>query len=295
MKLIIITLLLLSISTSCSFNKMFLYPTKFPPELKFITISTPTDTILIHIDSSNYQPTFTNPNKEVIDLTYTIESVKFKSNNGNFLVGWMLKSENSSPEITLLHFHGNAGSIIDHHRALVPLLDNGFQVFAFDYSGFGFSEGEATRKNVLMDGNSALKYLVSRPDIKNTNLVIYGQSLGGHLAAVVGEQNQDLVDGIVIEGAFSSHKDIGKETAGFFGKWLIKEQYSALESIQNFHKPVLVIHSSEDDVIPIALGRKIYDHANEPKEFYEIDGCHICGPSLYSKEIAEKIKRMLKE
>ncbi|RYM31358.1 alpha/beta fold hydrolase [Brumimicrobium glaciale] len=294
MKLISLITLVFLLLSSCSFDSMFLYPTQIPAEAKNLTINTPTDTTIIYIDFINFQPTFRRPNNDIIDLSYTIESVKFESDNGNMLNGWMIKSKTQKAETTLLHFHGNAGFIIEQYRALSPLLDYGFQIFIIDYSGFGFSEGKATRKNVLMDGNSALKHLVSRPDIKNTNLVIYGQSLGGHLAAVVGEQNQDLVDGIVIEGAFSSHKDIGKETAGFFGKLFVQEQYSALESIQNFHKPVLIIHSSEDDVIPIALGRKIYDHANEPKEFYEIDGCHICGPRLYHEEIAEKIQKMIK-
>lgn len=293
MRLIFTSLLLLVFCTSCNFNKTFLYPTEFPPELKHITISTPNDTTIINIDSSNYQPTIVSSNGRLINLGYTIESVKFKSENENYLVGWMLKSKTIAPQTTLLHFHGNAGSIVDQHRVLVPLLDKGFQVFVIDYSGFGFSEGEATRENVLIDGNSTLKYLVTRKDIENTKLVIYGQSLGGHLAAVVGQQNQSIIDGIVIEGAFSSHKDIGKERAGFLGKLFIKEQYSALESIQKFDKPVLIIHSSEDEVIPFKLGKKLYEHANEPKEFYKISGCHICGPSLFTNEIALRINKML--
>jgi len=294
MKLITIIISLFSLLSSCSFDSMFLYPTKIPAEAKNITINSPDDTINIKIDSTNFQPYFLDGNKDTLDLGYTIESVIFKSENGNMLNGWMMKSKSQNPETTLLHFHGNAGSIIDQHRSLVPLLDFGFQVFIIDYSGFGFSEGKATRKNVLIDGNSSLNYLVSRHDIKNTKLVVYGQSLGGHLAAVVAEQNESKIDGVVIEGAFSSHKAIGKETAGFFGKVMVKEIYSGVSSIQEFNKPVLVIHSNEDETVPISMGREIYESANDPKMFYEIDGCHICGPSLYAKEIAEKIKGMLK-
>ena len=91
----------------------------------------------------------------------------------------MLKPKNVTPTITLLHFHGNAGFLLSQYQAMTPLLKYGFQIFVFDYSGFGFSEGKATRTNVLIDGNSALTYVKSRDDIKNTKLVIYGQSLGG--------------------------------------------------------------------------------------------------------------------
>lgn len=173
------------------------------------------------------------------------------------------------------------------------MIKYGFQIFAFDYSGFGFSEGKATRQNVLVDANAALSYVKSRPDIKNTKLVIYGQSLGGHLSVVVASQRQTEIDGLIIEGAFSSHKDIAAKTAGILGRILVSQQYSAYKAIRSYKKPVLVIHSSEDEVIPFSMGQKIFNHANTPKEFYEIKKCHICGPEFYADSISQKIMDML--
>lgn len=206
----------------------------------------------------------------------------------------MLKPKNVTPTITLIHFHGNAGFLLSQYQAMTPLLKYGFQIFVFDYSGFGFSEGKATRTNVLIDGNSALTYVKSRDDIKNTKLVIYGQSLGGHLSAVVAQKRQTEIDGLVIEGAFSSHKDIAAKTAGIFGRMFVSEKYSAYKAIQEFEKPVLVIHSTEDETTPFEMGQKIFNNANEPKEFYEIKGCHICGPDFYADSISLKIQNMLK-
>lgn len=206
----------------------------------------------------------------------------------------MLKPKNANPTITLLHFHGNAGFLLSQYQAMTPLLKYGFQAFVFDYSGFGFSDGKATRDNVLLDGNSALTYIKSRDDVKNTKLVIYGQSLGGHLSAVIAQQRQIDIDALVIEGAFSSHKDIAAKFAGFLGRIFVSEKYSAYKSIPNYKKPVLVIHSTEDEIIPFELGQKIFANANEPKEFYEIKKCHICGPEYYADSISEKIKNMVK-
>lgn len=279
--------------SSCSFNKMFLQPSKIPVEARKLKITSAADTSYITFDTLTLQPTFLDGDLDTIELAYTIESVFFENEKGNVLNGWFLKPKNSNPDITLLHFHGNAGAIISQYQAMVPLLEHGFQVFTFDYSGFGFSEGKATRKNVLMDGNAALSYLETRADVKNTKLVIYGQSLGGHLSAVVAEQREDEIDGLVIEGAFSSHKDIAAEVAGFIGRMFVSEKYSALESIKEYTKPLLVIHSSEDEIIPLKLGEKIFDEANAPKEFYKIDGCHICGPEYYADRISVKIQRML--
>ncbi len=289
--LIIIATFLFS---ACSFNKIFLQPTTVPANAKELTMSSPTDTTFVKFEPVSHQPTFLKQNKDTIEFDYTIESVNFESSNGNTLNGWMIKPKNYIPTTTLLHFHGNGGFILSQYQALTPLLKFGFQIFIFDYSGYGFSEGKATRKNVLIDGNSALTYLKSRPDIKNTRLVIYGQSLGGHLSAVVASQRQADIDGLVIEGAFSSHKDIAAESAGIFGRMFVSEQYCAVKSIRTYKKPVLVIHSTEDDIIPFEMGEKIYANANEPKNFYEIKKCHICGPEFYADSIAIKIENLFK-
>jgi alpha-beta hydrolase superfamily lysophospholipase len=175
---------------------------------------------------------------------------------------------------------------------MTPLIKNGFQIFMFDYSGFGFSEGKAKKENILIDAFSALNYLKSRQDVMNTKLIIYGQSLGGHLSAVVASQKQNDIDGLVIEGAFSSHKDIAAYTLGIFGRIIVNEKYSAIKSIKDYKKPLLIIHSTEDETIPFNMGRKIFENANLPKEFYEIKHKHILGTKYYSEEISKKMKSM---
>src|SRR5690554_4560840 len=288
------TLLLLSLFiTSCNLNRMFLHPIEMDSDAKSATLHIQGDTVTIQYSGDNHQPMFIRNGRDTVAFDYSIESVMFESTSGNLLNGWMLTPKDIKPKATLLFFHGNSGFITSQHWSMTLLLNHGFQAFVVDYSGYGFSEGKATRKNVLKDGNSALNYLQSRPDVKGKKTVIYGQSLGGNLAAVVAEQNQEKIDGLVVEGAFSSHKDIGVKFAGFIGKVLVKETYNAVESIADYHKPLLVVHSTEDDVVPFDMGRKIYETARQPKSFYEIDGCHICGARVYHKEIAEKIFEML--
>ena len=291
-KILLITLII-ALLTSCSFNKAFLKPTKISATAKKATIKTATDTTVFSFAGDNYQPTLNQKNGHPADLDYTIESVIFKSANGNKLNGWLLKPKNVVPTITLLHLHGNEGSLLNQYQAISPLLKNGFQIFVFDYSGFGFSEGSATRENILTDALSALDYIKSRPDVVNTKLVIYGQSIGGHLSAVVAAHRQQAVDGLVIEGGFSSYKDIAGQKFPVIGKFFSKQGYSATKSIKDFHKPLLIIHSTEDKEVPFYMGKKIFDNANMPKEFYEIKNCHICGPTFYADEIATKIKTMV--
>lgn len=279
--------------TSCSFNKLFLQPTKIPFATQHLTMKSATDTELVVFSGAAHQPVFIKNNTDTVSYNFTIESVLYKSKNGNTLNAWFLKPKNITATTTLLHLHGNGGCLLSQFKAISPLVEKGFQVFMFDYSGFGFSEGKPTRNNVLVDALSTLDYIKTREDIKNTNILLYGQSLGGHLAAVVAAQRSADIEGLITEGAFSSHKDIGGHMVPVLGKIFVKQGNSALKSIKEYHKPLLVIHSTQDSTIPFFMSRKLYDAANEPKEFYEVQKCHICAPQFYATEIADKINNML--
>lgn len=294
MNKIFLHILTIVLFTSCSFNKLFLQPTVIPVHAKELIVRrTTTDTTVVRFSEDKHQPTFLKNGKDTLDFGFIIESVVYKSANGNTLNAWLLKPKNKIVTITLLHLHGNAGWLLSQYQAMTPLIEYGFQIFIFDYSGFGFSEGKATKNNVLIDALSSLDYLKNREDVKNTKLVLYGQSLGGHLSAVVAAQRQSDIDGLVIEGAFSSHKDIAAQMVPVLGRIFVKQGYSATKSIKDFHKPLLVIHSTEDQTIPFYMGKKIFVTANTPKEFFEIKNCHICGPGFYPEEISIKIKKML--
>lgn len=288
--------------TSCSFNKIFLKPTSISRQAKKArTIDLDThDTTFVRFSGNNFQPEFVSRNNELIENEYIIESVLFKNTNGAELNGWFLKPKSDTPKITILHLHGNEGSLLNQYKAIAPLVKKGFQIFVFDYSGFGFSEGKATQQNMLIDALSAVDYIKNRKETQHTKLILYGQSAGGHLASVVAEKKKSVIDGLVMEGAYSSPKDIAAYTVkkktglGFIGRVLAKSDYDALNSIKQFQKPVLIIHSSEDKEIPFYMGRKLYNAANNPKQFYQITGPHIYGPTLFADSIALKIKEIIK-
>jgi dipeptidyl aminopeptidase/acylaminoacyl peptidase len=293
---VIAACLLSVICASCSFNRVYLQPSPIPRDKKQgkLIDHAHADTTIMNI-GKDFQPTFTDTRNVERHYDYSIESVVIKSGSGNAINGWLIKPTKATPlNVTLFFLHGNAGNIMGHYAVAVPLVQKGYQVFIFDYSGFGFSEGKATRSNVLKDADAALKYLVAREDVKNTQIVVYGQSLGGHLAINIAARNPQLIDGLVTEGAFSSHDDIAARYAGFFGRMIVNEQYSGLKAIKKYHKPLLIIHSVSDEVIPYYMGEKLFSKANNPKSFYQIDSCHICGPLYYTDSINAKILRLVK-
>jgi len=292
-----VALLLIS---SCGFNKQFYQAEKLPaPPLHFTLLpdNNRRDTAYMDIADNKFQPVYTDRNHQPIDLSYTLESVVFTSKDGNKLNGWFLTPRKIAPNgITLLFLHGNAGNVFSQKEGPMEFVKRGFKVFLVDYSGYGFSEGHSTRKNFLADGNSALDYMLSRPDVKGDKIVIYGQSLGGHLSATVAAENEKKIDALVIEGAPSSHKDIAAHMfrkVGFLARMIVKDVYPAKKSIEHYHKPLLLIYSSEDQVVPIYMGHKLFDNANQPKSFYEVKHPHIFAPEFYADSITYKIKGMV--
>lgn len=284
---------ILVLVSSCAFNNRFHHPVKIPMGIDELSKFKYTeDTVLFNYNKVSKRIQFYSQTNELINNDLIITSSEFLSSSQNKINTWLLSPKDKKPIATILHFHGSGGDLLLQYKAISPLVEQGFQVFTFDYSGYGFSEGKATRKNALKDAYSALDYVVQNIAKQDTKLILYGQSYGGYLAALVGSNRQMDIEGIVIEGAFSSHKEEAKYESPFWGN-LVKNEQKADTEIQKNFKPVLIIHSKDDKKVPIKFGKRIYENANSPKEFYEIDEAHIQGLQYYSTEISKKIKAMI--
>lgn len=290
--LILVTLF----TTSCAFNKNFLKPIKFKNDLqKMVVNKTATDSMTITYSGENHQPTFLDKNSQPINLEYTIESTMFKATAGYSLNGWMMKPKNSTAKATLIHFHGNGNNLLYQMQFVKPLVKKGYQVFIFDYSGYGFSEGKATRKQLLIDGEDAINYVKTRNDVATIPLLIHGMSYGGNLAICVAAKMQDKVDGIITEGAFSSHKDLATNgnRKKIMTRLFVKEMYASENYVSQITKPLLIIHSIDDTVIPFINGERIFANATSPKkEFLKINGKHLVANSEDLDRIDIEIMKM---
>lgn len=233
-------------------------------------------------------------------VSYKLEEINFKSTDGNTLNGWFLKPKNKAIVGTVLQLHGNGGNISYQYQFAGPLLNVGFQVMVFDYEGYGKSTGKPSQEKVLDDGIQALHYIKQREDVKNTKLILFGQSLGGHLSCVVAAKEQSLIDALVVEGAFTGHElmavYVGKQyhCPKVIAKMLVRSEYNAIDYIDKITIPKLIIHSTEDETCPFYMGKQLFDKAIAPKEFWEIKGPHIQASRLYADEFAKRFLELIK-
>jgi len=213
----------------------------------------------------------------------------FNTEDGNQLHGWFFSSEKDGPVI--LHFHGNAGNISHRLDLVQPFLGKGFSVFLVDYRGFGKSSGRPSEPGLYKDGLAAWSYLVEKERIAPERIMLHGHSIGAAVAIEVALQKK--VRGLVIESAFTSTKDMAKTMALFaLFSPVFPAHYNNLEKIPRVSVPKLVIHGERDEIVPFAMGRKLFEAATDPKFFYPVkDAGHndvfIVGAEKYFEIFAE--------
>ncbi len=212
------------------------------------------------------------------DIGLTYENVNFRAKDNTKLNGWYIPAPDA--EFTVLFCHGNGGNMTHRLDTINILNELGLSCFIFDYRGYGASEGTPTEHGTHLDATAAWHWLTLDCGIKKENIIIFGRSLGGSVAAHLAKKVQPR--GLIVESAFTSYLDMGKKSYPYMPvRMFAAFSYKTIEHIKKITCPVLIIHSRNDELIPFEFGLRLYDAANEPKEFIEIFGSHNDG-FLYS-------------
>lgn len=171
---------------------------------------------------------------------------------------------NANADYTLLYIHGNAEDLGDVRPVLERLKNWGFSVFAYDYRGYGTSDGKPSEKHAYQDAEVAYTYLTETLQIPPDKIIVYGRSVGGgsatHLAA------RYAVAGLVLESTFTSAFRV---VVPF--PILPFDKFTSYRKLANIDCPVLVMHGKADQVIPFQHGQQLYEAASEPKRFLWIE------------------------
>lgn len=198
------------------------------------------------------------------------EDCWFRSSDGLRLHGWLIQHPQS--KITLLLLHGNAGNLT-HRAERAELLSRRYQasIFIFDYRGYGRSEGTPTISGVLDDARAARAFFAEREGLAENKIVLLGESLGGAIA--VDLASRDGARGLILESAFSSLRDVAAtHYPAILVDTLVADRLNSAARIGDYHGPILQVHGDSDQVIPLALGQKVHDAANEPKTLVILPG-----------------------
>lgn len=212
-----------------------------------------------------YPSRFPEGDWEPADLIH--QDVFFQSADGTKLHGWYCPTPNQRGFLLLAH--GNAGHIA-HRADWLRYLQRELRlsVFAFDYRGYGRSEGKPTVKGAIEDSVAARAKLRELANIQDKDMLLMGESLGG--AMVIQLANQSAPKALIVQSTFPSLREVA---AVHFPNlaWLVpRNKLVSSEAIRTYQGPLLQSHGTHDRTIPIALGQKLFEAAQQPKEFISI-------------------------
>jgi len=230
-------------------------------------------------------------------LPFDVKDVFFKSKDGTKLHAWLCKAKAGKVKGAVFHCHGNAQNLTSHIRLLTWLLPEGYHVFAWDYRGYGKSEGLPSKDGIAEDTRAAVKAFLDLPEIKDKGIpiIVLGQSLGAAYGSWIAAECPDAFDAVILEAPFTSHRDIAinvlarnpltKPMSQSLGGQILKSGLDPIVSVAKIKVPLLVIHGKKDNVIPEAIGLKVHKAGNDPKELFSHGGKHLS----YGTE-AEKLR-----
>ncbi len=236
--------------------------------------------------------------------------IELAAPSGNKIYAWFFPAvtqNGKTPKGTILQFHGNAENMSSHYLSLAWTINRGYNLFVFDYEGYGKSTGSPSQETTVQDGLLALKKALELHQLSNAKrFIVFGQSLGGAIAAraLADFKDSSRIDYLVLDSTFYSYRRVA---SGFLSQhwitwpisWLpwilVSDEYSAENSLKNCKWPLLVIHDREDPIVPFDNGEKLFEIANCPKkEFWALQkGRHIGVFSADAPEYREKFMNLL--
>lgn len=211
-----------------------------------------------------YFPWDSGSSPREVGLALTRE-VPLTAEDGTKLTAWYRPSPKGMPLI--VYFHGNGGDISLRTSKLQALSDKGFGYLALSYRGYGKSEGTPTQDGLYMDAEAAIRFATTTLSVPSGRLIMYGESLGTGIATEMARRHPTAM--LVLEAPYTSVVDRAAEIYWWAPvRWLIRDRYPLLESLNRVREPFLIFHGEKDTVIPIAHGKAVYEAANQPKQAY---------------------------
>lgn len=189
------------------------------------------------------------------------EILKLSSTGGKRISAMYLA--NPAAQYTLLVSHGNAEDLGDDREWLGDLQGAGFSVFAYDYQGYGTSEGRPSESGSYDDENAAYDYLTTQLKIPADRIIIFGRSVGTGPAVHIAARRPAAA--LILQSPFLSAFRVLTRVAV-----LPFDKFPNYKEIRNVHCPVLIIHGTKDNVINFWHGQKLFALAHEPKQFFAV-------------------------
>jgi uncharacterized protein len=195
------------------------------------------------------------------------EEAVLDTQDGERVIVWHVPPRGNRPVI--IYFHGNGGALSGRVERFRALTADGTGLVALDYRGYGGSTGTPTEAGLTMDADAAYGFATAR--YPAARIVLWGESLGSGVAVALAARHP--IGRIVLEAPYTSTADIAAEHYWFAPvRLLMKDQFHSDQRIAAVRAPLLILHGTDDAVVPIRFGERLFARAHEPKRFARFAG-----------------------
>ena len=223
---------------------------------------------LIYINQRKllYLPSENNYLDDPINFTYNEFFIKVDKNIK--IKSWLIEKDLQKYK-TILFLHGNAGNLFNRSYKLNRFNELNLNVLIISWRGFSGNPGKPNETNLYGDAKKAVKWLNDR-GVKTKNIILYGESLGTGVAVEIGQNNK--FNSIILESPYTSMEKTAKIYYPYLPvKFLLKDKYESEKKIKNIKTPILIMHGKKDNIVPFNMGKKLFEIANKPKKFLQIE------------------------
>jgi fermentation-respiration switch protein FrsA (DUF1100 family) len=176
------------------------------------------------------------------------------------------------PAPAILFLHGNAGDVSDRTPLAMGLIREGFSVLLLEYRGYGGSEGSPSEGGLHLDALAGYEFLLDRVEDPR-GIVPFGRSMGGAVAAGLVAARPG--GGLILESAFTSLEAMAGALYPFLPRVLFRRlrgKFDTVAKVREVEVPVLVVHGTEDEIVPFRMGEELYRAADHWGEWLEVRG-----------------------
>jgi len=195
-------------------------------------------------------------------------AVTLRTGDGLDLAAWYTPPQGADSGARVLVCNGNAGNFADRVPLARALSAHGMGVLLFDYRGYGGNAGRPSEVGLAADADAGQRWLAEHGD--GDRLVYFGESVGAAVAAGLAVRRPPA--GLVLRSPFPSLAAVARVQLHVPVGWLLRDHYRVTKAVQAAAVPLLVILAGDDEIVPPALGRQVYDAAGEPKRLLEVEG-----------------------
>ena len=219
-----------------------------------------------------------------------VEQVTIRADDGTDIVAWRMQPAEGMP--TLLYYHGNFCNLVNRKERTKRFKESGYGLLMISFRGYGLTEGAPGEARNVADARAAYDFLI-REGVKASDIIIYGESLGGAVGTQVAVDRPAAA--MILEAPFTSLADMAHRFFPYLPvDAYLEDRYETIRHIRRVRTPVMVIHSLHDEFIPFEFGQRIFTAANNPKALHVMEnvghaGLFRAGGWKFIREFIEEI------